>query len=93
MTDATMPSNFSNESIHVKHSDLTRFNHDSMYKSECPVCENGILLFYRDQETLELLPEDRCVSCGQRVIYDDIEELRRREGSNGTVKTRPPTVC
>lgn len=92
MNNTTMPPNFGNEPVHVKHSDLPRFTHDSMYKSECPVCETGILLFYRDRETFELLPEDRCVSCGQRVIYDDIAELRRRESPDGTVRHRPLSV-
>jgi len=71
------------EPIHVKHADLTRSEADSMFKSECPVCD-GMLLVARDQRTFELRAEDRCILCGQRFVYDDIEELRKKERGETT---------
>lgn len=75
--------NYKKEPIRVKHSDLKDFSEDSYYKKCCPSCKNGVLLVKRDQETLKLLEEDFCVSCGRRVIYTDIDEMRKLEG--GTI--------
>ena len=63
--------------VTVPHSALTRANEESVYKSDCPVCKRGVLLVGRDQETFELLEQDRCILCGQVVVYTDIEEMRR----------------
>ena len=30
----------------------------------------------RDKDSFELLAEDRCTLCGQKFIYEDIDELR-----------------
>lgn len=65
--------NLNAEPIKVKHSELTRFDPESAYKSECPVCETGLLLIYRDSITLKLVRTDRCISCAQTVIYTDAE--------------------
>jgi len=62
--------------ITVLHSNLTRVNEESNYRSDCPKCKRGVLLVSRDQKTFELLATDRCILCGQQVIYSDIEELR-----------------
>jgi hypothetical protein len=43
------------------------------------VCPEGILLVGRDPKSLVLKAADRCLSCGQRFEYSDIEELRARE--------------
>lgn len=69
-----------NPPLHVKHAELLRTSYDSIYKTVCPACDDGLLLVARDQKTFELLADDRCVLCGQRVIYDDIEEMRQKEG-------------
>jgi len=53
----------------VHHSNLTRFNEDSVYKSACPSCDNGLLLIRREGGILQRY--DMCVSCGQRVYYLD----------------------
>ena len=82
-----IPVNFAEEPIHVKHAELKRVSSYSMYRSYCPKCKDGMLLVNRDQDTFELAAEDRCVSCGQPVIYDDIEEMRGRERC-GTKSTR-----
>jgi len=72
------PINLYKPTITVNHSKLTRFS-DSEYKSNCPVCDNGILLVQRDQKTFELLEFDMCISCGQHVRYRDINIMRQQE--------------
>lgn len=72
MSDAGI--NLHNEPIRVKHSKLKRES-DSPYRSECPACEGGILLMQRDQKTMKLLKEDRCILCGQLVIYEEMPNL------------------
>jgi predicted RNA-binding Zn-ribbon protein involved in translation (DUF1610 family) len=64
---------------HVKHAELVSLSYDSIYKKVCPACDDGMLLVTRNQKTLELSAEDRCILCGQQFIYDDIEEMRKRE--------------
>ncbi|GAI50212.1 unnamed protein product [marine sediment metagenome] len=49
-----------------------------MYRRECPYCD-GVLLVGRDKDTLMLQEYDRCIQCGQRVRYLDIEEMRALE--------------
>ena len=66
--------------LEIHHSELERFSKTSIYKSVCPVCEQGLLLIYRNQKTLKLEEYDRCVLCGQLIRYLDIELLRKREG-------------
>lgn len=68
--------NFDKEPINVWFYLLEPFDKVSSYKCECPVCENGALVMERDYETGELKNTDRCVGCGQRVVYDDIELVR-----------------
>ncbi len=64
--------NWDNEIIHVNFYELVHF--DGNFKSECPVC-NEMLVMFRDNYG-QLLAEDRCVGCGQRVVYDDIELVK-----------------
>ena len=66
--------NINKEPMIVKHSELYREG-DSMFRSACPVCNEGFLLVRRDQDTFELLAEDNCILCGQRVIYSDIGDI------------------
>ena len=72
------PANLHAPALHVRHADLKRVD-DSPYRSQCPACKQGILLVGRDRHTLLLLQGDNCIACGQRVYYDDIEDLRERE--------------
>jgi len=68
--------------IKIKHSDLDPVTHDSAFKRECPLCE-GVLPLQREGLGY-LLPNDRCLLCGQGFYYTDIaEEIHRpdREGS------------
>jgi hypothetical protein len=66
--------------IHVNFYSLQRYNEESSFKNVCPTCPDGMLLMSRDTTTGELLPSDCCVACGQVVIYDDIEEVRKQHG-------------
>lgn len=47
------------------------------HKSACPACPGGMLLMARDSRSGALLAEDRCTSCGQAVVYEDIEKVRK----------------
>jgi len=66
--------------ITVRHEDLPIWSDESYYKRKCPVCEEGLLLVARDSDTGLLQEHDRCVLCGQHVRYEDINEMRAREG-------------
>ena len=63
--------------IYVYHNKLKRSD-DSYYRSECPFCGDGLFLVGRNIETHELEHMDVCVTCAQRVIYEDIEDMRKR---------------
>jgi hypothetical protein len=65
--------------IHVNHADLIRASDNSIYRSDCPVCEAGVLVVGRDLETFELIAEDRCLLCAQTFIYDDIDYHKNKE--------------
>lgn len=47
------------------------------HKVFCPVCGDGLLLMHRHEATGELLDRDVCTNCGQRIVYEDIETVRR----------------
>ena len=59
--------------MRVKHQELKRISDDSMFKSVCPECKEGILFVRRDQNTSKLLKGDMCCLCGQRVEYIDFQ--------------------
>jgi hypothetical protein len=44
------------------------------FARKCPVCKEGTLLGQRG-EGFEVLQEDYCVLCGQKVLYLDIERV------------------
>jgi len=71
--------NIHSETIEVQHAELTRADSESVYRSNCPICPDGILLIRRDDKTFELVANDVCLSCGQRVVYTDIETLKAGE--------------
>ena len=73
-----MLNNVENKPIKVNHSDLVRFDSESIYRSICPVCDIGILLVGRDDD-FKLSKNDICINCGQQYIYKDIEKLRKEE--------------
>lgn len=57
---------------------------EKSYKRDCPFCENGLFLVGRDRGMLELEEIDGCISCGQRVLYLDIEKMRERDWAHKT---------
>ena len=76
--------------IEVKHSELTLWDPDnSPFKTECPICKDGILLVGRNQNSMHLDRIDRCIRCSQLFVYTDdsimgeqfhssLEEVRMR---------------
>jgi len=64
----------------VNHADLKQEG-DSMFRVRCPECDQGVLFMRRSFKTLRLLNWDICPSCSMRFIFDDINELRKRERS------------
>lgn len=66
--------NITKAPIEVKWKELDRASDESMYRSVCPVCIQGILLIRRNWQTGKLEKEDRCILCGQAVIYIDLDE-------------------
>jgi len=71
-------SNLYNNPISVKHAELERVGDNSIFRSVCPVCKEGMLMVRRDSKTFKLMPEDNCILCGQEVFYADIDELREK---------------
>lgn len=76
-----MLSNYNKKPIRVKHSELNRSD-DSLFRSICPVCKDGILPVTRDPKTLQIIAGDYCLLCGQHFIYEDIETM-----PDGIIKT------
>lgn len=67
--------------MEVRHRDLKRRD-DSIFRSECPHCIDGVLFIQRDIISLKLQPHDNCLFCGRRFIYTDIEESINLEYKN-----------
>jgi predicted RNA-binding Zn-ribbon protein involved in translation (DUF1610 family) len=67
--------NYEKPPLMVEHKKLERFSSESIFRSKCPNCEDGILLMARDQKTGKILEEDVCISCGRRVRYLDIKDF------------------
>jgi len=63
----------------VRHADLQRESDNSLFKSKCPACKDGVLLIYREDNG-RLREFDRCIACGQAVRYTDIDDLRKLDG-------------
>lgn len=85
MNDETwMPKNLEAPPIKVKHANLASLTDRSRYARKCPVCEEGTLLMCREKDTLVLREDDRCLLCGQTVIYEDIDDVRKHDWANVT---------
>jgi hypothetical protein len=65
--------NIQKEPVRLRHQDLTRVN-ESVFRSKCPKCEDGILFVQRDHTTFNIQSEDMCSWCGHRFIYTDVRE-------------------
>jgi len=64
--------------ISIKHADLDACTPEiDVFRSDCPICEGGLLLGERAKDSYKLLSEDRCTLCGQRFIYTDMEEFMK----------------
>jgi len=83
--------NLNKPPITVKHSELKRVS-NSPYRSECPICKKGVLLMQRDQKTFKLLNKDRCILCGQLVIYEEINEIVKQQVEFPVKLTLKPEV-
>jgi hypothetical protein len=59
--------------IEVRHQDLERTG-DSIFRSKCPECDDGVLLMKRKSPNFTLDKNDTCIACGRRFIYTDIAE-------------------
>lgn len=68
--------------VHVEHAKLERPPAEREWRRYCPVCEEGVLLLRRHQETLELQPHDNCFLCGQQIVYKDIKQMRMLDRGN-----------
>jgi len=66
-----MGENMNAEIREVVHADLKRQSETSVFRSECPVCQVGVLPVCRNQTTYDLLRVDRCTFCGQVFRYTD----------------------
>lgn len=55
----------------VSHAKLKRLSEDSVFKSVCPVCKEGVLLVARDPGSFSLINLDRCTYCAQKFLYTD----------------------
>lgn len=65
------------ESLYVKFFDLPEVEeHVRSHKSYCPSCKEGMLLMHRGTDG-QLIAQDMCALCAQRVVYVDIELVRR----------------
>ena len=40
-------------------------------RRDCPFCTDGVLPVQRDQRTMRVRSTDRCMGCGQQVVYTD----------------------
>ena len=67
-----MGDNIGKDPVQVSHAQLKRASEESPFRSWCPVCEKGILLVSRDGER-DLSRVDRCMLCGQLIVYEDDE--------------------
>jgi uncharacterized protein with PIN domain len=68
------------QTIEVKLADLPKISENSIFRSKCPKCKDGILLVRREPDTLKLSAYDNCISCGQIFFYTDIEEWTKSVG-------------
>jgi len=63
--------NLKNPIISVKHADLERIGPNEVYKSWCPVCNQGVLLVSRKLGSMHISRYEHCTMCGQQFFYTD----------------------
>ena len=80
--------NLKNPIISVKHSDLERIAEDEVFKSFCPVCDQGVVLVARDMENGGCLSRyEHCTLCGQHFFYTDEDISGQRFGEDKLIHT------
>ena len=79
MSEELQFKNINKPVLEIPHSELESVP-NSIFKKICPVCKTGFLLVYRSPKTLILEEYDRCLLCGQRIRYIDINLLREKDG-------------
>jgi hypothetical protein len=67
MTDPTKTP----EPTRVSHASMSRVD-ESPFRSQCPVCKDGLLLVYRTSLSLRPSRYDNCVACGALFYYTDL---------------------
>lgn len=63
--------NAGKDALRVRHSEMERYDSESIFKTSCPVCKEGVLLVRRRKGYVGVLSEDNCVLCGQKFVYLD----------------------
>lgn len=61
--------------LSVRWTQLERASGDSAFRSECPVCGQGLLLVRRTSNLENFSCYDNCITCGQTFVYEDEEIL------------------
>jgi len=77
--------NMNTPPLSVRWQDLEPFDEDEPHKfaRKCPACEPGVLLGLRSKGWVDYMPkkpppiqpQDNCISCGQRVMWLDLDFL------------------
>ena len=70
-TPQEIQENYNKLPFEISHKLLEREG-DSMTRSKCILCEDGLLLMTRNKDGV-LVNTDNCISCGRRYIYTDIK--------------------
>ena len=63
--------NLKNPVMSVRHADLERISDQEVFKSFCPVCDQGVVLVARDMKNGCLSRYEHCTLCGQHFFYTD----------------------
>lgn len=69
----TTARNINNEIKIVRHAELKRADPDSLFRSWCPVCNVGLLMVSRHQDSMVLSKLDHCCMCAQPFFYEEDE--------------------
>ncbi len=69
-----MGSNIKKPRIEIEHRRLQNASPNSIFKKDCPVCDQGVLLVLRDEKYC-IQPDDYCIYCGQHFYYTDLQNI------------------
>lgn len=68
-----LPVNCEKPAITVYYRNLSRAG-EGVLRSDCPFCVDGTLMLLRHQTTGKIVKYDRCIGCGQAVVYADLDQ-------------------